>query len=263
MRGASPALYGVANSPIASLMPHSFCGVVTVGSATTIGRVTVRPAASVAVVPALSRLADRAAVSMTLPWAAGTYWGRAPGAPVAEPSIFQVAFWAGVSTWPTLATTPSRSAVGSKVALKLPPSEEIFSISAMSCGEKAAAAPGLLLCGSAPAVFTVNPLESSGVSVPFTNVEASSSVMAGIAVPSAMARVFFPRGQVPPSCLREASTSSPMPLLAGVMTGLVPSRVTVAETAPLAIASTLSSRAPRSAVESTRMTASVCWPPRR
>ena len=244
-------------------MPHSFCGVVTVGSATTIGRVTVRPAASVAEVPALSRLADRAAVSMTLPWAAGTYWGRAPGAPVAEPSIFQVAFWAGVSTWPTLATMASRSAVGSKVALKVPPSEEIFSISAVSCGEKAAAAPGFLLCAPAPAVFTVSPLESSGVRVPSTNVEASSSVMAGVAVPSAMARVFFPRGQVPPSCLREASTSSPMPLLAGVMTGLVPSRVTVAETAPLAIASTLSSRAPRSAVESTRMTASVCWPPRR
>ena len=43
------------------------CGVVTVGSATTIGRVTVRPATSVAEVPALSRLADRAAVSMVFP----------------------------------------------------------------------------------------------------------------------------------------------------------------------------------------------------
>ena len=143
------------------------------------------------------------------------------------------------------------------MALKVPPSEESFSIAAVSCGEKAAAAPGFLLCTPVPAASTVSPLESSGVRVPSTNFVASSLVMAGIAVPSAMARVFLPRGQEPASCLREASTSSPIPLLAGVVTGLVPSRVTVAETAPLAIVSTRSSRAPRRAVESTRMTASV------
>ena len=134
----------------------------------------------------------------------------------------------------------------------------------MSWGEKAAAvAPPVCPGGVVPAPSTVNPLESSGLSVPSTNFVASSSVMAGIAVPSGMAMVCLPRGQEPVSCLREASTSRPTPLLAGVVTGLVPSRVTVAETAPLAIELTRSSRAPRSVAASTRMTASVRWPLRR
>ena len=127
---------------------------------------------------------------MTLPWAEATYWGRAFGAPVAEPSIFQVAFWAGVSTCPIRATTASCSAVESKVALRVPPSEEIFSMPAVSSGEKAAAAPALLPGAPAPWPSTVSPLESSGVSVPSTNFVASSSVMAGTAVPSAVAMVF-------------------------------------------------------------------------
>ena len=105
--------------------------------------------------------------------------------------------------------------------------------------------------------------DSMGVSTASTNARASSSVMAGFAVPPTREIDSFPRGQPELSAFTEASTSRPVPSEPGVTTGVVPSMVTTASAVPVASVSSRALRAAVSSAESTVVTASTSVPLRR
>ena len=93
-------LKGVENSPVTSVMPQSFSGVVISGWVVIMVRATVRPSEVVPVVPASTSCWVRASMSMPSPGDGATYCGLAPAAPSAEPSMVQPAFVGAVSIAP-------------------------------------------------------------------------------------------------------------------------------------------------------------------
>ena len=88
-------------------MPQSASGVVVSGSVVVMGMATVRSADADLVVPVSMSCWVRAAMSMPSPEDGATYWGLAPAAPVAEPSIVQPALTACVSIGPMAAMRSS------------------------------------------------------------------------------------------------------------------------------------------------------------
>ena len=134
---------------------------------------------------------------------------------------------------------------------------------AICSGERTSCLPVAFFSALVPTAVMVRSSASRGVRTESTNVWASSSVIAGFAVPLARAMASCPRGQSALRDFTEASTSRPVPVAPGVTTGVVPSRVTTASAVPVASVSSRSLRAAVSASVSTVVTASTSLPLRR